>query len=273
MNVGCKPRTIARYVAIAATLVCTAYASAAPKVPYPAFIQADELSDAFLAGLPGIRAKQFGSAARSIAMSSRLLLPPNWDFSTGATPDKSVEIFVLAGEIEVQGFTLHPGGYAYLPGGSMGSGMRTRSGAQILYFLNDLDDRATIRVPLIAGVDSGQWEPISDDPADFGLSVMVLRSDPGSGAQTWLLKVDPVAEQSWQSFSADVEGYLVSGKYQHSECVAGKPVSAVYTSGGYFLRPAGAINGGPKARSLETSIWYLRARTHGARHNVSECSP
>jgi hypothetical protein len=271
LNAGRNLKSIARIGAIAAALFFSALAPGAPKVPYPAFIQADDLPDAFLAGLPGVRAKQFGSAALSISLSSRLLIPASWDFSTGATPDLSVEIFVLAGEIEVQGLTLRPGGYAYLPGGSMGSGIRSRNGAQILYFLNDLDERAAIRVPLISGVDSAEWKPVSDDPADFGLSQMILRSDPGSGAQTWLLKIDPVAEQSWQSYSADVEGYLVSGRYQHSECVAGKAVTSTYSGGGYFLRPAGAINAGPKARSHETSVWFLRSRTQGKRELASTC--
>jgi len=255
----------------AAALVIMACATGAPKVPYPAFIQSEELEDEFLGGLPGVRAKTFGGDHRSLRMSSRLLLPAEWDFSTGATPDKSVEIFVLAGVLELGGMTLSPGGYAYIPSGSMGISMRTKSGAEILYFLNDVDERAVIRMPLIGGVESGRWRALSGDAEDFGLSVMELRSDPGSGEKTWLLKIDPSAEQQWQSYSAEVEGYLVSGNYRHSECVSGKPATAVYRPGGYFLRPADAVNAGPDAKSTGESIWFLRVLGNGERKIVGAC--
>ncbi len=256
---------------LVATLLLGACASLPPDVPYPAFIQADDLPDAFLAGLPGVRAKQFGGDARSVRSSNRLLLPANWDFGTGAAPDKSVEIFVLEGEVELAGMVLQPGGYAYIPSGSMGASLRTRSGAEILYFLNDANERAVIQTPLITGVESGRWQPLSDDPADFGLSEMELRSDPGSGARTWLLKIDPAGAQAWQAYSSEVEGYLVSGNYQHTECVDGKSATDTYRPGGYFLRPAGAVNAGPEARSLEISIWFLRSLGPGERQFVEGC--
>ena len=256
---------------LVAAFLLGACASLPPDVPYPAFIQADDLQDIFLAGLPGARAKQFGGDARSVRSSNRLLLPANWDFGTGAAPDKSVEIFVLQGEVELAGVILRPGGYAYIPSGSMGASLRTRSGAEILYFLNDANERAVIQTPLITGIESGQWQSLSEDPADFGLSEMELRSDPGSGARTWLLKIEPVAAQSWQAYSSEVEGYLVSGNYQHSECVDGTSATGTYQPGGYFLRPAGAINAGPEARSLETSIWFLRSLGPGERQVVDGC--
>lgn len=242
------------------------------KVPYPAFIQSEELEDVFLVGLPGVRAKQFGGDARSLRSSNRLLIPENWDFSTGAVPDKSVEIFVLAGQIELGDLTLGPGGYAYLPSGSMGTSMRSRTGAELLYFLDDVDASAVIQTPLISGIDPIRWRSLSDDPDDFGLSVLELRSDPGSGARTWLLKIDPVAAQPWQRFSADVEGFLVSGQYQHSECVSGEPATGTYKPGGYFLRPADAVHAGPEAKSIEPSIWYLRTLRAGEREIVGECA-
>ena len=242
------------------------------KVPYPAFIQSEELEDVFLVGLPGVRAKQFVGDARSLRSSNRLLIPADWDFSTGAVPDRSVEIFVLAGQIELGDLTLRPGGYAYLPSGSMGTRMRSRTGAELLYFLDDVDANAVIQMPLISGSDPARWRLLSNDPEDFGLSVLELRSDPGSGARTWLLKVDPVAEQPWQSVSVDVEGYLVSGLYQHSECVSGEPATGTYKPGGYFLRPAGAVHGGPEAKSIEPSIWYLRTLRAGQREVVGECA-
>ena len=269
-TIGCHG--IRACLSLVAVLSIGACASGPPDVPYPAFIQADDLPDAFVAALPGARVKQFGGDSRSVRSSNRLLLPADWDFGTGAAPDKSLEIFVLAGEIELAGFSLRPGGYAWLPAGYTGATLRSRSGAELLYFLSDAEERSAIQVPLITSVESSRWRPLSEDAAEFGLSVMELRSDPGSGAKTWLLKIDPVATQGWESYSAEVEGYLVSGNYKHSECIAGQSRTGSYLPGGYFFRPAGAINAGPEARSLETSIWFLRTPGNGAKQAVAACS-
>lgn len=264
-------RTVLRLLLVTAYASLTACAVSKPDVPYPAFVQVDDSQDIFLAELPGVRAKQFAGDANSDRSSNLLLLPADWDFSTGAAPNKSVEMFVLAGEIELGDLTLRQGSYAWLPAASAGANIRSRAGAELLYFFNSADSRSAIQVPLINSIESSRWTPLSDDPEDFGLSILELRSDPGSGARTWLLKIDAVATQAWQSYSAAVEGYLVSGNYQHSECVEGVPVTGSYTTGGYFLRPAGAVNGGPEAISSGTSIWFLRTMGKGERTITGAC--
>lgn len=258
-------RTLPHLLLAAACVSLAACGASTPTVPYPAFVQVEDTQDIFLAEMPGVRAKQFAGDANSDRSSNLLLLPADWDFSTGAAPNKSVELFVLAGEIELGDMTLGQGSYAWLPAASMGANIRSRAGAELLYFFNSADSRSAIQVPLINSIESGRWKPLSDDPEDFGLSVLELKSDPGSGARTWLLKIDAVATQPWQSYSASVEGYLVSGNYQHSECIEGIPVTDVYTTGGYFLRPAGAVNGGPEAVSTGTSVWFLRTMDKGER--------
>lgn len=82
--------------------------------------------------------------------------------------------------------------------------------------------------------------------------------DPGSGARTWLLKVDPIATQSLRRSSSTNEGYLLSGTYQTSECLMGEVVTDIYTRGGYFHRPPGATHGGTEEMATETSTWFMR---------------
>ena len=103
-----------------------ACAASAPQTPYPAFIQTEELPDVFLAGLPGVRAKQLAGNPETRRSSNRIILPPDWQFTTGASPGKSVEIFVLAGEIALGDLPLGPGAYAYIPPGSTGLQMFTK---------------------------------------------------------------------------------------------------------------------------------------------------
>jgi hypothetical protein len=246
-------------------------AAGKPQTPYPAFIQVDELPDVFIAALPGVRAQQLAGNPSTRRSSNRILLPPDWSFTTGASPGKSVEIFVLAGEIEFGEFSLSAGGYLFMPAGSTGTQVSTTDGASILYFLDDADPRAVIQTPLILNSELVGWKPLSDDPNDLGLSVKQLRADPGSGARTWLTKIDPFATRGWQQSSTTREGYLVSGSYTDSECVNGEIMTGDYTAGGYFHRVAGALNGGPEAITPEGAVWFLRVLEKETLQTLPEC--
>jgi hypothetical protein len=248
-------------------------ANAPRNVPYPAFIQVEELDGAFHAGLPGTRAKGLSGDQRTGRFSALLLLPEQWRWNTGAAPGKSVEIFVLAGEVTVGDLALRPGNYAWLPPGSTGLSMSSLGGAQLLYFLNDAAPDAIIQTPLFMSRDVVPWHPLTEDAMDAGLQVKELRYDPGSGERTFLLKVEPGATQPWQKSSVKVEGFLLSGDYRHSECVNGRVITGDYTPGGYFERPAGIVNGGPLAGSSEGATWFMRMNARAEITIVDECSP
>jgi hypothetical protein len=106
---------------------------------------------------------------------------------------------------------------------------------------------------------------------DAGLQIKELRHDPGSGARTYLLKIEPGATQSWQSSSVKTEGFLLSGSYRHSECIGGRSVSGEYTPGGYFERPAGMVHGGPLAGTSEGAVWFMRTMARADVTAVGEC--
>ncbi|MDJ0751231.1 MAG: DUF4437 domain-containing protein [Woeseiaceae bacterium] len=249
-------------------LLLSACASGPPEVPYPAFINVDELEDVFMATLPGIRAKQLAGDPQTRRTSNRINLPPDWSGTSGGMPGRSMEIFVLAGTVTLADIDLTTGGYAYLPSGSLGFNMKTREGAQILYFVNDIDPEAVIRSPIL--IDSGllEWQA-TETP---GLTTKELRRDPGTGARTWLLRIEAGAGQPWISSSAAREGYLVSGEYRHTECVVGEEVSGTYLAGGYFLRPAAVVNGGPASSGPVDAVWFLREVSAGMEIPASSCS-
>ena len=247
-------------------------ASAPRNVPYPAFIQAEELDGAFHAGLPGTRAKGLSGDARTGRFSALLLLPEQWRWNTGAAPGKSVEIYVLAGEVMLGDLALRPGNYAWLPPGSTGLSMSSLGGAELLYFLDDAAPDAVIQTPLFMSRDVVPWQPLTEDAMDAGLQVKELRHDPGSGQRTFLLKVEPGATQRWQKASAKEEGFLLSGDYRHSECLNGEAVTGDYTPGGYFERPAGVVNGGPLAGSSEGAVWFMRTNSRARITVVDQCS-
>lgn len=253
---------IAVRLLLAAGLAALLAGCAAParQVPYPAFVQAAELPDAFLAGLPELRAKRLSGSAETGRYSALLTLPPGWRWTTGASPGMSVEIYVLSGEIVLGDLTLLSGNYAYLPPGSLGLPMSTAAGAELLYFLDEADASSVIRTPLFSSREVIPWQPVEGGTPVAGSEEKVLKHDPGSGAKTWLLRAAPGDGQPWQRHSLVTEGFLLSGDYRHSECVGPRAVTGEYESGGYFLRPAGVVSGGPEAGTREGAVWLLRSR-------------
>ena len=105
----------------ALALQMTACAPSQPDVPYPAFVRVDEIPDVFIAGLPGVRAKGLvGANSDSAGGGYRIDLPSSWQGTSGASPEKTLEIFVIDGELSVADVSLKRGGYAYLPPGTLG---------------------------------------------------------------------------------------------------------------------------------------------------------
>ncbi len=246
-------------------LAClTACASTRPEVFYPVYIQTADVPDTFLASFPNTRAKVYSEDNRSRRLSMRLQLPRDWSFVAGAAPNKTIEIYVLEGELTLGEFDLGPGGYAYLPSGSMGVSMSSVEGALLLYFIDDVQPGAIIQTPIISNSNLLEWRAESDAIEAFGISTKEMRLDPGSGARTWLLKVEPGAVQDWQKASNTQEGFMLSGDYHHVECAAHGPVRGDYTAGGYFLRPANAINGGPESVAAQTTVWLMRVPNHAS---------
>ncbi len=257
------PRYLGGFFSLVIFLVLGGCASSEPSVPYPAFIQTAELPDIFMAGMPGIRAKRLAGDPETRRSSNLVSLPADWSFTTGGLPDKSIELYVLRGEVQLGDLKLQPGGYAWLPSGTTGVPLATTDGAQLLYFLDDANPDSVIQTPLVLNEELVPWQ-YTRDLAGFGIAEKVLRDDPGSGARTWLRRVEPGATLPWQRSSVREEGMLLSGDYWHSECVEGIPVTRQYLPGGYYYRPSGAVNGGPESRATTPSVWYLRTIAPGA---------
>ena len=265
-------RSAMRLVPVMSAVLLLGACAAGPRdVPYPAFMQVDALEHTFLAELPGIRAKRLSGDLRSGRFSALLYLPESWRWNTGAAPGKSVEVYVIAGEVMIADLSLAPGNHAYLPPGSTGMSLTTTDGAQLLYFLDEASAAAVIQTPLFMSREVVPWKPASGPLLGSGLQEKELRGDPGSGARTWLLEVPPGAGIPWQQSSTALEGFLITGDYRHSECVDGRPVTGTYAPGGYFKRPAGAVHGGPQSGSETGAVWLLRQASGGTTREVAGC--
>jgi len=255
------------YLIVVLAVLLGACAAEAPKLPYPAFIQVDELEDIFMASLPGVRAKQLSGDPQTRRTSNRIDLPVDWSGTSGGVPGRSMEIFVIAGEFMVADIVLKGGGYAFLPAGSLGFNLAAKNGAQILYFVNDTDPESVIRSPIIINSYLLEWE----DTAKVGVVTKELRHDPGNGAKTWLVRVATGASQPWESSNVLREGYLVTGNQQYAECLNGEIELWQYAPGGYFYRPENTISGGPDSVALTDAIWLMRETSRGDAMVWSSC--
>lgn len=262
-----------RLLLLSLTVILAGCAASRPDLPYPVFVQADELPDVFMASMPGVRAKQFAGNPRTRRSSNRIVFPANWQGATGASPGKSLELYVVYGDLSIGNLKLSPGGYAWFPAGYSGANLSSQFGAEVLYFLDDANPATQIQSPIIYSAEATNWQPLSDRAADAGLQVKELRRDPGSGARAWLLRVEPRASIPWQMRRRILEGYLLSGRYRGSECHAGEAVTGEYVEGGYFFRPAEVVHGGPQEKALETSTWFMRIKGDAEPVFVDGCRP
>lgn len=242
--------------------------SPAARLPYPAFVQADELEPVFTAALPGTRAQPLLVDGQHGRASLLLALPPDWSWNAGGAPGKSVEIYVLEGEIRLGEFSLQPGNYAYLPPGSTRLPMSTDRGARLLYFLDDADRQAVIRTPLFTSREVVPWQPVPE-AGDDAVQHKVLRSDPGSGAMTALVSFAPGARGQWHASSVPTEGFLLSGDFRVSVCLQGEALDGQYAPGGYFRRPPGTV--------IETgteggAVWLIRQPARAALTSYDACA-
>ncbi|MEM6514161.1 MAG: hypothetical protein AAF660_14210 [Pseudomonadota bacterium] len=228
-----------------------ACAAPGPSAPYPAFITASDAPEVFLAELPGVRAFRLASTDRQTG-HYLVELPVAWNGSSAASPGKSVEIFVLAGDLSVgSDLVLGPAGYAYLPPGGLGVELRAYDGARILYRLDEPRPDAMIQTPILLDSTLLDWQPTGTD----GESIKELRFDPGSQQRTWLRRLEPGTTLPWRQSLSSTEAILVSGALDYAECIDGSAQVGPYLPGGYIRRPADVPHGGPVSAVRQESIW------------------
>ncbi|MEM1176215.1 MAG: hypothetical protein AAGA33_09670 [Pseudomonadota bacterium] len=234
------------------TILLAGCAGSTPQAPYPAFMNASEAPEIFLAELPGVRARRLAVNADQRTGHYLVDLPVAWTGSSSASPGKALEIFVLAGQLSVgSDLVLGPAGYAYLPPGGMGVNLRAYDGARVLYRISDPHPNAVIQTPILLDSNLLAWQPTDLD----GEFVKELRFDPGSQQKTWLRRIAPGTSLPWRRSLSATESYLVSGDLDYAECVNGAVQLGPYLAGGYIRRPADVSHGGPASEVRQDSVW------------------
>lgn len=243
-------------------------AGSQPQAPYPAFMNASEAPEVFLAELPGVRARRLAVNADQRTGHYLVDLPVAWTGSSSASPGKALEIFVLAGQLSVgSDLVLGPSGYAYLPPGGLGANLRAYDGARILYRLSDPHPDAVIQTPILLDSNLLAWQP-TELTGEF---IKELRFDPGSQQKTWLRRIVPGTTLPWRSSLSATESILVSGDMDYAECVNGEVQLGPYLPGGYIRRPADVAHGGPGVVVRQESVWLQHESVSLGRGPTAGC--
>lgn len=165
-----------------------------------------------VAGVPlvsGLEARTISRDTRSGACTLEIDVPAG--FHAAADPDGRLDIFVLDGEVQLDGATLEGGGFATLPRGetvvaATGEG-RTRA---IVFWQPDGEARPAGSAPHVASAWEGSWETNTQPGTPFGLMRRRLREDDAGPPQG--------PPGGWVRLVHVVPGWCTEGEERHAGC-------------------------------------------------------
>ena len=191
-------------------------------------------------------------------------LPQGWQWQPPPMRRQSLELYVLAGTLQLGDARLSAHDYAYLPATAPAPPLAADGEVQVLVYFDPPrstdGDRLRVR-----HADDGGWRPGIVAERDAGIRLALEVRDllwiEATGQRTWLLRARPDLVVPWERHETVEEGFLVAGDYRLVECLPTGPVSGSYRPGGYFYRPAGIVHGGPESGSSDSVTWLLRTPT------------
>ncbi len=226
------------------------------------FVNAGKMPLAELQQLGGVKARVLSENPRSGRMAFVAEPPAGWSWGGAAADGRSLEIFVLAGKLDIDGRPLESRGYLYVAPKAGTPPLATRSDARLLVFVGPTGEPSGFTDWFIVDFDQSRWRPGLVGPragVDLPVEIFDLKRDPTTGARTWLASIEPGFEFPWERHSMVEEGFLVEGVYDLNECLPGGVRSGRYTEGGYFYRPANILHGGPDSTARRPTIWLFRS--------------
>lgn len=185
--------------------------------------------------------------AESGATSSVVQYPPGWRRDGRECLSVEEELYVLEGALVIGDETYGPGDYTCLPKNYPRENAHTEDGAIVLTFFSstpdlsdsaDFDDRAHVpRQSLYGdGWDVDYAGVNSPEIAGSGSRKKLLRTDPETGDQTWLMGVIPsYREKLVESHPVVQECYIVWGEMSGN--------TGLLVKDSYFWRPKEILHG------------------------------
>jgi hypothetical protein len=179
-------------------------------------------------------------------------------FSSGWTGDlgvygRPVEVFVVRGELELDGQRLAVGCYGYVPSGSSGGGLAARSDGQALVMVDPERPREEDAPVKVLDEATMQWEsPAAAGDVPQGILIKVLRVDEETADWTWVASCIP----GWQSPEVETHPTVEECLMLRGDILCGD--RGGMTAGSYFWRP-GMVKHGPMC-SRNGGFFFFRTK-------------
>jgi quercetin dioxygenase-like cupin family protein len=191
---------------------------------------------------------------------AQLELPAGWALTWPPPRARTLEIFVLTGELTVAGATLTEWSYLHVPV-SVPLRLASSRGATILVYA-DLPQPTDGTQMRIVATTSADWRSgviaARDTGRSLALEVRDLLNVPSTGQRTWLLRAGADLVLPFERHQTVEEGYIVHGRYRLIERLERGETVFDHEPGGYFWRPAGIVHGGPRSGSDGDFVMLLR---------------
>lgn len=196
------------------------------------------------------------------------LLPQFRDRGQRQLTDRSFEIVLLEGDLQIDNVKLQPRDFSFTPAGGKRPKLSTLQGARLLAFFDPAPRDPAIRDKLrsmggyVTHYDDSRWNPGSLSQMagfDLRLEIQHLKKDPLSGARTWLVRLKPPVTMPFEVHSVAEEAYVLAGRYSQPECMPDGMRTGIYEANSYFFRPGGIPHSGPGAGPLIETTFLMRS--------------
>ncbi len=217
---------------------------------------------------PGVQVKLLSEDAESGRLAVYAQFPAGFKLVLPQRATQSIDLVMLAGELEFGESSLGKYDFAFLPPGFEPPRLASHKGAEALVFFDPpvddpaLVDRQRERGSYVTEFDPQKWQTAmlaKSAGATADLKIMHLKQDPDTSARSWYVKLDGTMTVPWEVHSMAEEGFLMEGSYVLAECLPGRTVIGEYRQGGYFWRPGGIPHSGPDSGPRENVIWLQRS--------------
>ena len=181
-------------------------------------------------------------------MTAVLKFPKKWNQQKPSSLTVDEEIYILSGSININNIQLDEGSYSYLPAYYHRENFFSQNGAEVLSFFSGkisytCDFKKFNKNKLIEKISLYQdgWDKNyiginSPEIASSGSRKKLLRTDPYTGDQTWIMGVIPsYQEKKVESHPVVQECFILSGEIE-GNC-------GTMVKGSYFWRPRDILHG------------------------------
>ena len=177
----------------------------------------------------GAEARVLSADAETGAYTALVMLPAGCsvDLSGSSRP---VELFVLAGDLELAGQQATAGGYAFVASGTREVGLAVREEVLLLVMIED--ERPGSGTPVeVIDTNARKLADHGVEGVPPGLVIKLLRVDDQRGDWTWIAACAP----GWQEDRAEAHPTVEEALMLRGDCLLGQ--HGEMSAGSYFWRP------------------------------------